>query len=609
MQSLSLIFLLVVPLIGALLTPLMPCGKSARNWALAIALLTLGVGVWMVCDFLQLRDAAQMLEFGQKSQGFGVPLIGFSFHLGADSISLWLVMLTVFLHPLAIAASFRSIQERQKEYYGWMLALLVAMLGVFLSRDLLLFYIFFELTLIPMFFIIGIWGGPERRYAAGKFFLFTFSGSVFTLAAVVYLGMKSLGSDAPSFDLNDIVHYAQSGALSAVEKRWLVLGLLAGFAVKIPLFPVHTWLPLAHTEAPTAGSVILAGVLLKLGTYGLLRLALPIGLVDANGQATYPELTRVLAAICVVGIIYGALVAWVQRDIKKLVAYSSVSHLGFCVLGLLALNDIGMQGSVLYMINHGLSTGAMFLVIGMIYDRFHTRDINELSGLGKRMPIMAFFFIYFVMASIGLPGLNGFWSEFLTLQGAFTSSVLGKRFGAVGALGVILGAVYMLHMSARIIFGPLKAPGVAGDNPDADPGSRDSHGHSVPSGAHADQWIGHPAGQSAVQATGHATVQGSGHSGGHAPDHSHADADTGDLRGREIAILVPLALAVLLLGVQPNQVLKSVRGPVQSLRLSNATSLIAGSSAVHRTDLSAVQLPGTPLRTHVENLGHFPEKH
>src|SRR6185312_7683642 len=224
-------------------------------------------------------------------------------------------------------------------------------------------------------------------------------------------------------------------------------------------FPVHTWLPLAHTEAPTAGSVILAGVLLKLGTYGLFRLAVPIGLLSASGVA-FPSLVHAVGAFCVVGVIYAALVAWVQPDIKKLVAYSSVSHLGFCVLGLFALSDMGMQGSVLYMINHGLSTGAMFLVIGMIYDRYHTRDINELSGLARKMPIMAFFFILFTLSSIGLPGLNGFASEFLTILGAFKSEYLGPIYGGFAALGIILGAVYMLHMAARVIWGPLKTPHV-----------------------------------------------------------------------------------------------------------------------------------------------------
>src|SRR3954467_13413697 len=440
-----LVLLLLVPLLGTAACALAPKPKVARQMALFFSLLDLLVAALAAWRFYAAPAGTESLDYN----GMSLDAIGVSFHLGVDGVSLWLVVLTCFLQPLAVAASFDSIRERQKEYYAWMMALLVAMLGVFVSRDVLLFYIFFELTLIPMFFIIGIWGGPERRYAANKFFLFTFAGSVFTLAAAIYLGIK-----AHSFDIGTAVRFAQT-QLSMGERFCLVLGFLAGFAVKVPLFPVHTWLPLAHTEAPTAGSVILAGVLLKLGTYGILRLAMPIVASEASVMSFFAPFVGVL---CVIGVIYGALVAWVQQDIKKLVAYSSVSHLGFCVLGLVALNDIGMQGSVLYMVNHGLSTGAMFLVIGMIYDRFHTRDINELSGLARRMPKMAFFFVLFVLSSIGLPGLNGFVSEFLTILGAFVSPHLGRTFGAFAATGIILGAVYMLHMTARVIWGPLKFP-------------------------------------------------------------------------------------------------------------------------------------------------------
>ncbi|MGH7175838.1 MAG: complex I subunit 4 family protein, partial [Tepidisphaeraceae bacterium] len=328
-----------------------------------------------------------------------------------------------------------------------------------------------------------------------------------TLAGVVYLGMG-----AHSFDMIRLTTWAQQ-SLSADARFWILLALLAGFCVKIPLFPVHTWLPLAHTEAPTAGSVILAGVLLKLGTYGMLRIAVPLGLIDAKGVA-FPAAIKFIAVLCIVGIIYGALAAWVQRDVKKLVAYSSVSHLGFCVLGLVALTSIGMQGSMLYMINHGISTGALFLAVGMFYERYHTRDIDQLSGLARVMPRLAFFFVLFAMSSIGLPGLNGFVSEFLSVLGAFTSSHLGIAYGAFAAIGVILGAVYMLHMLARIMFGPLKTPG-----------SRDEHA-----------------------------------------------APMNDINAREVAVLVPLAICVVILGVLPTSVLRSVSGPLELIRTPMASA-------------------------------------
>jgi NADH-quinone oxidoreductase subunit M len=534
MNNLILIFLLAIPLAGAVIGTFVP-NKLARTWALLVSLVTLAVGAYIASQF-DLYAGGVQLQFRPMA---GSPLymeaLGTSFSLGITSIGLWLVLLTVLLMPLAIAASFGSIKDREKEYYAWMLALMTAMLGVFVSQDLLLFYVFFELTLIPMFFIIGIWGGPERRRAAVKFFLFTFAGGVFTLTAAIYLGLR-----VGNFDLSTAISFAQHN-MSLQERWWLLLGFLAGFAVKVPLFPVHTWLPLAHTEAPTAGSVILAGVLLKLGTFGLMIVAVPIGLVGIEPNAviykgylfhrialghyliTTGGMIGFLGGLCIIGVIYGALVAWVQQDIKKLVAYSSVSHLGFCVLGLLALNDIGLQGSVLYMINHGLSTGAMFLVIGMIYDRYHTRDINQLSGLAKIMPKLAFFFVFFVMSSIGLPGLNGFWSEFLTILGAFTSDRLGIGFGVLAATGVVLGAIYMLHMTARVIFGPLKVPGHHGDADTSAPG-HEAHGHD--------------------------------------PHVSSAE----DIGGREVAILVPLAIVVIILGVAPAGMMKSILKPVQQIQ-------------------------------------------
>ena len=564
MDSFSLILLLLIPLVGAIVGGFVPV-SFARMWALLVSLATLVVAI--VVASAVFSGHPPIVHPPTDAPSF--PMLGASFALGVNGLSIWLVLLTAFLQPLAILSSFESITTRPREYYAWINALLVPMLGVFMARDLLLFYVFFELTLIPMFFLIGIWGGPDRRYAAGKFFLFTFTGGVLTLAAAVYLGFT-----AHTFALDDavgangvvtqygVVHYAQL-FLPTAARYWVVLGLLAGFAVKTPLFPVHTWLPLAHTEAPTAGSVILAGVLLKLGTYGLLVLAVPIGIIGASGPA-FPGLVQFIAVICVIGIIYGALCAWVQPDIKKLVAFSSVSHLGFCVLGLFALNDIGMQGSVLYMINHGLSTGAMFLVIGMIYDRYHTRDINKLSGLARKMPILAFFFVFFMLSSIGLPGTNGFVSEFLTMLGAFTSTVLNPWFGAVAAIGVILGAVYMLHMTARVIMGPLKVPDV-------------DHGESTASSATHSQATGRTA-------------------------HAHSDAGKNDIGPREIAILVPLAIAVLVIGVQPGIILDGMRSEIESLRA--VPTIVAGSAApqpsMARSEIPPHQATQPPTRVAIE---------
>jgi NADH-quinone oxidoreductase subunit M len=558
-ENFLLPLLLIVPTLGAVLCALLPDAKSARLWALVVSLCTAAVAGVIAFQFDWGAGNARIVYGAGETSLMQVSTINFGFKLAMDAVSLWLVLLTVLLMPLAVAASFDSIVERQKEYYAWMLALLMAMLGVFVARDLLLFYIFFELTLIPMFFIIGIWGGSQRREAAGKFFLFTFAGSVFTLAGVVYIGLR-----ANSFDLDQIMRAVRLGAFSDSERFWLFLAFLAGFAVKVPLFPVHTWLPLAHTEAPTAGSVILAGVLLKLGTYGLYKLAIPIGLLaPGSNTPAFPTMLKILGVLCLIGIVYGALVAWVQQDIKKLVAYSSVSHLGFCVLGLIALNDEGVGGSVLYMINHGLSTGALFLVIGMIYDRYHTRDIDQLSGLAKRMPVMAFFFILFTLSSIGLPGLNGFVSEFLTILGAFTSDHLGRTYGVIAATGIVLGAIYMLHMAARVIWGPLKTPAAH-----ANAGHGDSHHdpERVKRGANADIAADAPGAQQPAAMTrhdaptvSHGDLHGQSDAGqGASPDHTY-----GDLNGREIAILVPLAILVVVLGLFPNLVLKTIEPSIQ----------------------------------------------
>jgi NADH-quinone oxidoreductase subunit M len=356
--------------------------------------------------------------------------------------------------------SFNAITSRKKEYYAWLLILETAMLGVFLAQDLILFYVSFELTLVPMFFLIAIYGGKNRAHASVKFFIYTFTGSLFTLAGFVYVAWQFAQKEAGvwSFAIQDLTTFAAT--LSSTEQGWILLALLAGFAVKIPVFPVHTWLPLAHTEAPTAGSVILAGVLLKLGTFGVYRFVLPM--VPEAVVAWAPA----IAILAIIGILYAALICWVQDDVKKLIAYSSVSHLGFCVLGLVALNPIALEGAVLYMINHGLSTGALFFLIGMMYERYHTRDMNMVGGLAKSMPVWSFFMVFFVLSSVGLPGLNGFVSEFMCLLGTFVSTadaglwpgVLGPNYAVVAALGMVLAAMYLLIMVGKIVFGSLKEP-------------------------------------------------------------------------------------------------------------------------------------------------------
>ncbi len=428
-------------------------------YAMIISAITFFVSLWMLAQFLHDGiPAGFALQFKRPF----LPGVGSWVHLGVDGVSLWLILLTNFIMPLAILGSFSAISRQPRTYYSLMLLLQAGMTGVFLSMDLLVFYIFFEFTLVPLFLLVGIWGGPQRTRAAYKLFIYTMAGGVLTFGGVLYVAW---------------MHYTQTGVwtfalaelyntnLETQTQTLLFLAFFAGFAVKVPLFPFHTWLPLAHTEAPTAGSVILAGVLLKLGTYGFFRIALP--LLPITGRA----LAVLIAVLSLIGIIYTALAAWVQTDIKKLVAYSSVSHLGFCMLGMFAYNHAGLSGSLLYMINHGLSTGALFLIVGMVYERYHTREFEKLGGLAKKMPIMAFFLLFFSFSSIGLPGLNGFVSEFTILYAVFTSNdpaaaiagPLGPTYAIIAATGVILSAIYMLWMCQRVLFGPVKEPEVVHD--------------------------------------------------------------------------------------------------------------------------------------------------
>ncbi len=372
-------------------------------------------------------------------------------HFGLDGISVALIVLTTVLTVSCVLISWESIREREAEFFTAMLVLETGLVGVFCAFDLVLFYVFFEFTLIPLFFLIAIWGGPQRRYAAVKFFLYTLAGSMITLIGLVSLVLTVSGQGLSTpCSIPALAAWLQAHPLPAQTQTILFLALAAGFLVKVPVFPFHTWLPLAHVEAPTAGSVLLAGVLLKLGTYGFLRLCLPF--FPAACQTVGLPLIGVLS---VIGIIYGSLCALAQRDIKKLVAYSSVAHLGFCMLGLFALNAEGITGSVLQMINHGLSTGALFLLVGMIYERYHTRQLDDLGGLATRLPLLACGLVFISMSSIGLPGLNGFIGEVLSLAGMFQRHPL---YAVLGATGVVLGAWYLLSMLQHAFFGPLKEP-------------------------------------------------------------------------------------------------------------------------------------------------------
>ncbi|MDP2359456.1 MAG: NADH-quinone oxidoreductase subunit M [bacterium] len=432
------------PLAALGLLWLIPAGRTTLlKWAA----LALGTAEFLLSLPLFFAfDAARGGEYQFAVQADWMPRLGVSFHMGMDGIGLVLVLLTTLLLPIILLSSW-TVTDRLKSYLMLYFLMTTGMVGVFVSLDFILFYVFWELTLIPMYFLIGIWGGPRRIYAAIKFFLYTMLGSVLMLIAILWIHWATIVPEVGrSFDLPLLLqHFHPTGQ----AQLWLFGAFALAFAIKVPMFPVHTWLPDAHVEAPTGGSVILAGVLLKMGTYGFLRFALPL----------FPAATRtllpLLVALAVIGIVYGALVSIVQRDIKKLVAYSSVSHLGFVMLGLFALNAEGMSGAVLQMVNHGISTGALFLAVGVIYERRHTRQIAEFGGLASRMPLFAFILVVFCLSSVGLPGLNGFVGEFMILLGSFRSQPWAT---AIAATGVVLAAVYLLWMVQRVLFGPLTNP-------------------------------------------------------------------------------------------------------------------------------------------------------
>ena len=412
-------------------------GKGIRLATLAAGAVNIGLAIFLLIRF-QAGPAMQM----EESRAW-YPAWGISYHLGVDGISLFLALLNAMLLPIAVLCSWSAVKDKVKEFHFFLLMLQTAVYGVFFSLDGFLFYLFWEASLIPMYFLVGVWGGERRLYATMKFVLYTLAGSLLMLLAMVWLAfLAAEQTHAMSFALSTW----KSLQIVPGTQKWLFLAFFVAFAIKVPLFPLHTWLPDAHVEAPTAGSVLLAGVLLKLGSYGLMRWCLPL----------FPEATllyqRPIAMICLISIVYGAAMVLVQTDFKKMVAYSSVSHMGICVLGLFSLTLAGQQGALLTMINHGISTGALFVIVGIFYERTHTRDLSQYGGAVAKMPILGLLFLPVAMSSMGVPGTNGFVNEFLCLRGAF---MVQPWIGTVASLSVILGAAYMLRLTQKVMYGPL----------------------------------------------------------------------------------------------------------------------------------------------------------
>jgi NADH-quinone oxidoreductase subunit M len=434
----------MLPLVGLVLLLLFARSDQGYRWgALAVSLITFGVSLLLLRNF---DTGIAGLQLDQKQSWITTSTVTINYYVGVDGLSIWLVLLTTFIMPLSILASFNPIKERVRLYYMFMLLMEWAMIGVFVAQDLFLFYIFWEVTLVPMYFLIGIWGAEDRIYAAIKFFLYTMAGSLLMLLAILWLGNK-----AGTFSLPDILDKINSGQLtfSKTTGRWLFLAFGLAFAIKVPMWPLHSWLPDAHYEAPTAGSVILAGVLLKMGTYGFIRFNLPLFPEASKTFAPY------VAVLAVIGIIYGAWVSYGQKDMKKLVAYSSISHLGFVMLGIFTLNPIGIQGAILQMVNHGVSTGGLFLVVGVLYDRRHTKLMNAFGGIWRAMPLYSGIALVIVLSSMGLPGLNSFVGEFTILLGSAGSKAISWWFTPLATVGVILAAIYLLYMFNTVFMGAL----------------------------------------------------------------------------------------------------------------------------------------------------------
>jgi len=536
-----LLVLLVLPLAGAVAAALLGPrrGQLIRILSLATTVVNLGVAVALVLplavpraesspeaklvevsasliptfaepEIKWTRDILPLSALGNDSKGHSLGAI--QFHVGIDGLNAGMVLLTALLMVSAVLISWNSIQERVNEYYACLLLLETAMLGVFLAFDIVLFYTFFELTLVPLFLLIGIWGGPQRQYAARKFFIFTLTGSLITLLGVMGIVLACYSREGKlTFQIPELVQIVQTRLAQHPDERdfwirlefWVFLGLMAGFAVKVPLVPLHTWLPLAHVEAPTAGSVLLAGVLLKIGAYGFLRLCVPLA-PDASLSLGVP----LIGTLAVIGILYGAICALAQDDIKKLVAYSSVSHLGFCMLGMFALNEAGLSGSLIQMVNHGLSTGGLFLLVGMLYERYHTRQMADYGGIASKLKLLGCFMVFMCLSSLGLPGLNGFIGEMLVMMGMYDlqgSRVSGPVLATLAAFGLLLGAWYLLTLLQRVFFGEVREP------------RHEAHG------------------------------------------------PTPDLNFRELAALVPIAAVCLAIGIVPQPFLETAKPEIQVL--------------------------------------------
>jgi len=551
-----LVITVLLPLFASLVLAFAPRldAHDARQLALAAALVTLGFSLVLLLSFRPQITGPQFAQVTADGR-YGVGWLGrpdIRFALGLDGLSLWLFVLTSLLLITSIFASWESIKERAALYYAFLLALETGLLGLFASLDVVLFYIFFEFTLIPLFFLIGLWGGPDRRRAAVTFFLYTLAGSLLTLLGVIALVVVHFQHTARhvlTFSIPELTHGLaaldwepwQSASSWGSPQVVIFLLLLAGFAIKVPMFPFHTWLPLAHVEAPTAGSIILAGVLLKVGSYGLLRFNL--GMTPLASATMFP----LIATLAVTGVIYGALAALAQTDVKRLVAYSSVSHMGFIVLGLFALNSTGLEGAVMQMVNHGLATGALFACVGMIYDRYHTREITEIGGLWNRLPLWAFFLILAALASAAVPGLNGFVGEFPILVGVFGTS---PRMAVLAAAGMILGACYLLWMVRMLVFGPLKEP------------------------------VAH---------------------GGHADAHAPADATVPPVAWYEVAGLAPVMVLIVSIGVFPSAFFDQMR-PSTAEIIENLPQLVAspgtsqGTTVARLSPRQSAAIERAPLR-------------